>query len=52
MFETIDWYGMVLPFCYMVVLSGALMTFSSIYRKRRAGTFLDSTLPDFTYYSN
>lgn len=36
MFETIDWYGMVLPFCYMIVLSGALMTFSSIYRKRRA----------------
>lgn len=38
MFETIDWYGLVLPFGYMIVLSGALMTFSSIYRKRRAGT--------------
>lgn len=31
-----DWKGLALPFAYMIVLSGALMTFSTIYRKRRA----------------
>lgn len=34
---SIDWKGLALPFAYMIVLSGALMTFSTIYRKRRAG---------------
>lgn len=41
MFESIldiDWKGLALPFAYIFVLGGALMTFSSIYRKRRAGT--------------
>ncbi|TQS31553.1 hypothetical protein Golomagni_08162, partial [Golovinomyces magnicellulatus] len=33
---SIDWQGLVLPFAYLIVLSGALMTFSRIYRKRRA----------------
>ncbi len=37
MFE-IDWKGLALPFAYLLVLGGALMTFSTIYRKRRAGT--------------
>ncbi|KAH8885171.1 pre protein translocase subunit Sec66 [Thozetella sp. PMI_491] len=32
----IDWWGLALPFAYLVVLSGALMTFSTIYRKRKA----------------
>ncbi|KEZ44411.1 Translocation protein sec66 [Scedosporium apiospermum] len=32
----IDWVGLVLPFAYLIVLSGSLMTFSSIYRKRKA----------------
>ncbi|CEJ81728.1 Putative Translocation protein (Sec66) [[Torrubiella] hemipterigena] len=36
MFFSIDWKGLALPFAYLIVLSGALMTFSSIYRKRRA----------------
>ncbi|KAJ6445688.1 translocation protein (SeC66) [Purpureocillium lavendulum] len=35
MFE-IDWKGLALPFAYLLVLGGALMTFSRIYRKRRA----------------
>ncbi|EGX90632.1 translocation protein (Sec66) [Cordyceps militaris CM01] len=33
---SLDWKGLVLPFAYLIVLSGALMTFSSIYRKRKA----------------
>ncbi|UNI15078.1 Translocation protein S66 [Purpureocillium takamizusanense] len=32
----IDWKGLALPFAYLIVLSGALMSFSRIYRKRRA----------------
>lgn len=36
---SIDWKGLALPFAYLLVLSGALMTFSTIYRKRKAGTF-------------
>lgn len=35
----IDWLGLALPLAYLVVLVGALMTFSSIYRKRKAGMF-------------
>lgn len=35
MFE-IDLKGLALPFAYLLVLGGALMTFSTIYRKRRA----------------
>ncbi|KAJ3477501.1 hypothetical protein NLG97_g8822 [Lecanicillium saksenae] len=33
---SIDWKGLALPFAYLIVLSGALMTFSTIYRKRKA----------------
>ncbi|TQV95697.1 translocation protein (Sec66) [Cordyceps javanica] len=33
---SIDWKGLALPFAYLMVLSGALMTFSTIYRKRKA----------------
>jgi len=36
MIPDIDWKGLALPFAYLVVLSGALMTFSTIYRKRKA----------------
>ncbi|KAG6011748.1 hypothetical protein E4U54_007931 [Claviceps lovelessii] len=32
----IDWKGLALPFAYLLVLGGALMTFSTIYRKRKA----------------
>ncbi|KAF4978046.1 hypothetical protein FZEAL_5511 [Fusarium zealandicum] len=32
----IDWKGLALPFAYVLVLGSALMTFSTIYRKRRA----------------
>ncbi|KAK3383397.1 Sec62/63 complex, subunit Sec66 [Lasiosphaeria ovina] len=32
----IDWRGLIVPFAYLVVLSGTFMTFSTIYRKRKA----------------
>ncbi|KAK2600250.1 Translocation protein S66 [Conoideocrella luteorostrata] len=32
----VDWIGLAIPFAYLMVLGGALMTFSSIYRKRKA----------------
>ncbi|KAK4117304.1 hypothetical protein N656DRAFT_773391 [Canariomyces notabilis] len=35
MFE-IDWRGLLLPFAYLVVLGGTFMTFSTVYRKRKA----------------
>lgn len=35
-FLDIDWKGLALPFAYIIVLVGALMTFSTIYRKRKA----------------
>jgi len=35
MFE-IDWFSLVLPFSYIGVLLGSLITFSSLYRKRKA----------------
>ena len=38
MIPDIDWKGLALPFAYLLVLGGALMTFSTIYRKRKAGT--------------
>jgi hypothetical protein len=40
----IDWKGLALPFAYLLVLGGALMTFSTIYRRRKAGTALLSLL--------
>ncbi|CAG9939227.1 unnamed protein product [Clonostachys rosea f. rosea IK726] len=36
MIPEIDWKGLLLPFAYVIVLGGALMTFSTIYRKRKA----------------
>ncbi|TVY24988.1 Translocation protein [Lachnellula hyalina] len=32
----VDWWGLALPFAYIAVLLGALVTFSSMSRKRRA----------------
>jgi translocation protein SEC66 len=32
----IDWRGLLLPLAYLVVLVGVFMTFSRVYRKRRA----------------
>lgn len=32
----IDWMSLVLPFSYILVLGGTFMTFSSVYRKRKA----------------
>ncbi|OLN88762.1 Translocation protein sec66 [Colletotrichum chlorophyti] len=32
----IDWMSLVLPFAYLTVLGGVFMTFSTIYRKRKA----------------
>ncbi|EAA36218.1 hypothetical protein GE21DRAFT_874 [Neurospora crassa] len=33
---SVDWRGLVLPFAYLIVLTGTFMTFSTIYRKRKA----------------
>jgi hypothetical protein len=33
----IDWVGLSVPFAYITVLVGSLITFSSVYRKRKAG---------------
>jgi len=33
----IDWKGLILPAAYTAVLLGTFMTFSSVYRKRKAG---------------
>lgn len=32
----IDWFGLAVPFAYIGVLVGSLITFSSVYRKRKA----------------
>jgi translocation protein SEC66 len=40
----IDWKGLALPFAYVIVLGSALMTFSRVYRKRKAGTDLSHPL--------
>lgn len=41
MFDNFDWAttlrGMILPLAYVGVLLGSLITFSSLYRKRKAG---------------
>lgn len=36
----IDWMSLTLPLAYVLVLGGSLMTFSTIYRKRKAGTWM------------
>ena len=33
---SVDWRGLVLPFAYLTVLTGTFITFSTIYRKRKA----------------
>lgn len=33
----VDWLGLAIPFTYLGVLVGSLATFSSLYRKRKAG---------------
>jgi translocation protein SEC66 len=40
----IDWIGLSGPLAYIIVLTGSLITFSSIYRQRKAGK-TDSSLP-------
>ncbi|CAK7215271.1 Translocation protein S66 [Sporothrix curviconia] len=32
----VDWQGLVLPVCYLLVLGGTFATFSTIYRRRKA----------------
>jgi translocation protein SEC66 len=39
---SLDWRGLVLPLCYVVVLGGTFMTFSTIYRKRKASMLVAS----------
>lgn len=34
---SIDWRGLLLPLAYLAVLGGTFMTFSTVYRKRKAG---------------
>ncbi|MCJ1471226.1 translocation protein S66 [Pseudocyphellaria aurata] len=36
----VDWVGLVIPFAYLGLLIGSLATFSSLYRKRKAGMLL------------
>lgn len=38
-FLDIDWWSLALPFGYISVLAGMLYTFSTIYRKRKAGMY-------------
>lgn len=33
---SLDWRGLILPIAYMLVLGGTFVTFSSVYRKRKA----------------
>jgi hypothetical protein len=35
----INWWGLVIPLSYVIVLGGSLMSFSTIYRKRKAGSW-------------
>lgn len=37
-----DWFGLAVPFAYVGILVGSLATFSSLYRKRKAGKFCPS----------
>ena len=34
----VDWIGLAVPFAYLGILVGSLATFSSLYRKRKAGS--------------
>lgn len=33
----VNWIGLAVPFAYLITLIGSLATFSSLYRKRKAG---------------
>lgn len=37
---SLDWRGLILPIAYILVLGGTFITFSSVYRKRKAGKCL------------
>jgi len=37
---SIDWWSLGLPLAYITVLLGSLITFSSLYRKRKASKYL------------
>lgn len=38
----VDWLSLAVPLAYLGILIGSLATFSSLYRKRKARTFLSS----------
>ena len=41
----VDLRSLVVPLAYIAVLVGSLITFSSLYRKRKAGNAHPPTLP-------
>lgn len=43
----VDWISLAVPVAYLAILVGSLATFSSLYRKRKAGS---SCLPKKSYY--
>lgn len=36
--DMVDWLSLAVPLAYLGILIGSLATFSSLYRKRKAGT--------------
>lgn len=46
---SLDWKGLILPIAYILVLGGTFITFSSVYRKRKAGEC--PLAPDVPYLS-
>ncbi len=47
----IDWKGLILPFSYILVLGGTFVTFSTIYRKRKASTCARTDRPSPLFFS-
>lgn len=45
----VDWISLAIPFAYLGVLIGSLATFSSLYRKRKAGMFAHSRVQQFLF---
>ncbi len=41
----INWQGLLLPLAYLGVLVGTFMTFSRVYRRRKASMFLPAKCP-------
>ena len=41
----IYWQGLLLPLAYLGVLVGTFVTFSRVYRRRKAGMFLSASCP-------